>query len=91
MPVIAAIDVGSNAIRLAIATLKPDGDLEVIHNMREAVRLGQDVFATRSISPVSMERALEAFERFREQIERHGVASIKTAATSAVPSAPSRR
>ncbi len=90
MPVIAAIDVGSNAIRLAIATLTPDGHHEVSHNAREAVRLGQDVFATGSISPASMERAVEAFGRFREQIERHAVASVKTAATSAVREATNR-
>ena len=90
MPVIAAIDVGSNAIRLAIAMLTPDGHHEVSHNAREALRLGQDVFATGSISPASMERAVEAFGRFREQIERHAVASVKTASTSAVREAANR-
>lgn len=84
MPFIAAIDIGSNALRLAIAALGADSNSEVVHNVREAVRLGQDVFATGSISASSIEKAVEGFARFREQIDRHGVVSVRAAATSAV-------
>ncbi len=84
MPVIAAIDIGSNALRLTIGTLDSDGHYQVVHNSREAVRLGQDVFATGEISEATIEKALEAFGKFREQIDRNGASSIKAAATSAV-------
>src|SRR5688500_16576427 len=84
MPAIAAIDIGSNALRLAIATLDPDGHYQILHNAREAVRLGQDVFANGHISGSTLEKALEAFGRFREQIDRNGVTSVRAAATSAV-------
>jgi exopolyphosphatase/guanosine-5'-triphosphate,3'-diphosphate pyrophosphatase len=84
MPVISAIDIGSNALRLAIATLEPDGRYQIVHNSREAVRLGQDVFSKGEISEATLERVLDAFGKFREQIDRNGVSSIKAAATSAV-------
>src|ERR1700752_2278475 len=84
MSVISAIDIGSNALRLAIATLGADGNYQIVHNSREAVRLGQDVFSSGEISSATIDRVLDAFGKFREQIDRNGVGSIKAAATSAV-------
>jgi len=84
MPVTAAIDIGSNALRMAIATMDADGHYQIVHNSREAVRLGQDVFATGEISEPTIEKVLDAFGKFREQIDRNGVNTIKAAATSAV-------
>jgi len=81
---IAAIDVGSNAIRLAIATVDAGGQYQVIHNAREAVRLGHDVFATGRISDATIKAALEAFRRFREQLSKHSVTRFKAVATSAL-------
>jgi exopolyphosphatase / guanosine-5'-triphosphate,3'-diphosphate pyrophosphatase len=91
MPVTAAIDIGSNALRLAIATHGTDGHYQILHNSREAVRLGQDVFATGEISAPTIEKVLEAFGKFREQIDRNGASSIKAAATSAVREAGNGR
>jgi exopolyphosphatase/guanosine-5'-triphosphate,3'-diphosphate pyrophosphatase len=84
MPVFAAIDLGSNAFRLAIATVGPDGHYEQTYSGREAVRLGQEVFASGKISAGTIDKALEAVGRFREQIDRHGAASVRAVATSAV-------
>src|SRR5262245_49956644 len=84
MSVISAIDIGSNALRLAIATFESNGSYQIVHNSREAVRLGQDVFASGEISGATIEKVLDAFGRFRQQIDRNGVSSIKAAATSAV-------
>ena len=84
MPAIAAIDIGSNALRLAIAALDSDGRYQIVHSAREAVRLGQDVFSGGAISEGTLTRALDALGRFREQIDRHRATPIKAAATSAV-------
>ena len=46
---IAAIDLGSNAMRATIAQKIPGG-LEVLKNVRMPLRLGEDVFATGNIS-----------------------------------------
>ena len=90
MPVTAAIDIGSNALRLAIATMDAEGHYQIVHNSREAVRLGQDVFATGEISEPTIEKVLDAFGKFKEQIDRNGVNTIRAAATSAVREAGNR-
>jgi len=82
--VIAAIDVGSNAIRLAIANVDAAGHYQIIHSAREPVRLGQDVFATGRISDVTRKAALEAFRRFRERLSQYSVTRFKAVATSAL-------
>ena len=81
---IAAIDVGSNAIRLAIARVMSGGTYEVVHLAREPVRLGHDVFATNRISPETIKAALIAFRRFRELLNKHSVNRFRAVATSAV-------
>jgi exopolyphosphatase / guanosine-5'-triphosphate,3'-diphosphate pyrophosphatase len=81
---IAAIDVGSNAIRLAIARVGTGGAIDLVHVAREPVRLGHDVFGTSRISPETIKSALTAFRRFRELLNKHSVSRFKAVATSAV-------
>src|SRR5262245_8315925 len=81
---VAAIDVGSNAIRMVIATVDDSGRCNIIHNAREPIRLGHDVFSTGTISPTTMKAALAAFRRFREQMSKYSVTRYKTVATSAL-------
>ena len=90
MPTLAAVDVGSNAIRLAIGSVEADRSLTVIENIREAVRLGQDVFRTGIIAEDTIERATDAFVRFRQSIESHGAKWTKAVATSATREAVNR-
>ena len=44
MQILAAIDVGSNAMRIMVGRIVYDGKVEVIENLRLPVRLGQDSF-----------------------------------------------
>src|SRR5262245_54620396 len=81
---IAAIDVGSNAIRLSIAKVAAGGNFNVVHLAREPVRLGHDVFGNNRISPETIKSALIAFRRFRELLNKHSVTRLKAVATSAV-------
>ena len=83
MPTIAAIDVGTNAIRLAIGSITEDHRIDLLENIREPVRLGKDVFAGGTISEETTERALEAFHKFRRLIDKYGVEHLKAVATSA--------
>ena len=66
MPTFAAIDVGSNAMRLAIGTVDGDRKVTVVENLREPVRLGQDVFTTGAIAEQTIDNSVEAFLRFAE-------------------------
>jgi exopolyphosphatase / guanosine-5'-triphosphate,3'-diphosphate pyrophosphatase len=83
MPTIAAIDVGTNAMRLVIGSINHDHHIELLENIREPVRLGKDVFAKGSISEETTERAIEAFQKFKRLIDKYGVEHIKAVATSA--------
>lgn len=85
MQTISAIDVGSNAIRMAVGRVSPDqSKMEVIENVRIPVRLGQDVFSKGFIGKPSMQAALDTFLRFRQMANAHEVNHIRAVATSAM-------
>jgi exopolyphosphatase/guanosine-5'-triphosphate,3'-diphosphate pyrophosphatase len=90
MPTIAAIDVGSNAIRLAIANVTADGQFQTLYNVREPVRLGQDVFTKGSISAQTIDRTLQAFTDFNQKIKERAVTHVKAIGTSALREATNR-
>ncbi len=81
---LAAIDIGSNAIRLSVGRIETDRNLTVLDNFREPLRLGRDVFTRRIISEDTSEAALDVFRRFKEIIDRNSVTFTKAAATSAL-------
>jgi exopolyphosphatase/guanosine-5'-triphosphate,3'-diphosphate pyrophosphatase len=84
MRTLAAIDVGANAIRLAVATVDGNGRITVIERVREPVRLGTDVFASGIVTEVALERVTEAFVRLRALIDRHGATQVRAVGTSAL-------
>ena len=90
MPKLAAIDVGSNTMRLGIASANDDGRLHIVHTDRQAVRLGADVFAKAEISDKRLVETMDAFLKFRKQINQHKVKSIRAVGTSALREARNR-
>lgn len=90
MPTLAAIDVGSNAIRLLIGKVNGDRSIEIVENIREPVRLGQDVFTSGIITEETIEKAAEAFGHFKAIAERHDARWKKAVATSATREALNR-
>ncbi|MGA3108888.1 MAG: Ppx/GppA phosphatase family protein [Candidatus Bathyarchaeia archaeon] len=90
MPKLAAIDVGSNAMRLAIASADDDGRIHLIHTDREAIRLGEDVFTRGEISDARLVEAMNAFLKFRRLINQHKVKSVRAVGTSALREARNR-
>jgi exopolyphosphatase/guanosine-5'-triphosphate,3'-diphosphate pyrophosphatase len=90
MPNLCSIDVGSNAMRLAIGFLDQHKKLHLVEDMREPVRLGQDVFTQGVISKETIQKAVEAFLRFKELIHQHQVVLTRAVATSAVREAHNR-
>jgi exopolyphosphatase/guanosine-5'-triphosphate,3'-diphosphate pyrophosphatase len=90
LPRLAAIDVGSNAMRLAIASADDDGRMHVIHTDREPVRLGGDVFSKGEISDATLVEAMEAFLKFRKLINEYKVRSVRAVGTSALREARNR-
>ena len=90
VPTIAAIDVGSNAIRLLIANANTDGGYQTVYSVREPVRLGQDVFTKGTISAHTIDRTVQTFIDFKEKLDQHGVTHVKAVATSALREAANR-
>jgi len=90
LPKLAAIDVGSNAMRLAIASADDEGKLRIVLTDREAVRLGADVFAKGEISDSRLVEAMDAFLKFRRLINQHKAKLVRAVGTSALREARNR-
>ncbi|MDQ6966167.1 MAG: Ppx/GppA phosphatase family protein [Mariprofundaceae bacterium] len=81
---IAAIDVGSNAMRLGIALRDENGQPNIILRHREPVRLGHDAFTSGALSETTQNEAIQAFRQFRRILDRHHVGNLRATATSAM-------
>jgi exopolyphosphatase/guanosine-5'-triphosphate,3'-diphosphate pyrophosphatase len=86
---VAAIDCGTNSIRLLIADVQGDNFQEVVRDM-EIVRLGQGVDQTGSFHPDAITRTLSAVDKYASEIARRGVEKIRFCATSATRDASNR-
>lgn len=84
----AAIDIGSNAIRLLVSDIIEQNDKPVKFKktslIRVPIRLGADVFIKGEISEASVTRMLDAMTAFRLLMQAHGVKRYKACATSAM-------
>jgi len=91
---VAAIDCGTNSIRLLVAdaTTGPDGAAELsdVVRLMEVVRLGQGVDRTGELAPEALERTLAATDTYAALCEEHGVEAVRFVATSATRDARSR-
>jgi exopolyphosphatase / guanosine-5'-triphosphate,3'-diphosphate pyrophosphatase len=82
---VAAVDCGTNTIRLLVADLDPArGTLDSLVRELRIVRLGQDVDRTGRLADEALERVLAATDEYAATIERHAVESLRFVATSAV-------
>jgi len=90
MPKIAAIDVGSNAIRLVIGNLDDRGKVEPVETIRTPVRLGKDVFTDQILQEDTIQSTVDTFIQFRRVIDDFGVMCTKAVATSAVREAQNK-
>jgi exopolyphosphatase / guanosine-5'-triphosphate,3'-diphosphate pyrophosphatase len=88
---VAAVDCGTNSIRLLVADLDPrTGELKDLDRRMEIVRLGQDVDRTGRLAPEALERTFEACRSYAETVRKHGVEHLRFVATSASRDAENR-
>lgn len=87
---VAAVDCGTNSIRLLIARISPDGEQTEIARRNTIVRLGQGVDETGRLNPEAIERTRRALETYVEEMLQHNVASVHMVATSATRDASNR-
>jgi exopolyphosphatase/guanosine-5'-triphosphate,3'-diphosphate pyrophosphatase len=87
---LAAIDIGSNAIRMVIAEHSLDG-LKVLKKYRLPIRLGADVFATGKITAKNLKTSARTFKNFKEICTKQKVRHIRAVGTSALREAQNRK
>lgn len=90
---VAAIDCGTNTIRLLIADARYDDGrfgLEPVVRRNEIVRLGQGVDRTGRLDPAALERTLAVVEDYAADCRAHGAQQRRFVATSATRDADNR-
>jgi exopolyphosphatase/guanosine-5'-triphosphate,3'-diphosphate pyrophosphatase len=82
---VAAIDCGTNSIKVLIGSARPDGTLDVVLRESQVVRLGQGVDETGTLADEALARTFAAVDEFAAIIRSHGVPPerIRFCATSA--------
>jgi exopolyphosphatase/guanosine-5'-triphosphate,3'-diphosphate pyrophosphatase len=80
---VAAIDCGTNSIRLLISDIEGGAKTDLLREMR-VVRLGQDVDRTGHLADEAIARTLQATREYAELIAMFGVTDIRFCATSAM-------
>ena len=90
MPTFAAVDIGSNSVRLKIArTVR--GRMETLHEDREVTRLGESVFVNQTLDPQAMASTMQVLRRFHRAVQEHAVDRVRVVATSALRDAKNSR
>ena len=84
MPRYAAIDIGSNSIRMLAAETAPGRPTQILAAEREVTRLGAGVFQDGHISPDAMQFVCDNLARMAQVYRRLDVVGVRAVATSAV-------
>lgn len=84
-PTVAAIDCGTNSIKVLVGTRREDGQLDVALRDSRVVRLGQDVDRTGVLAEEALQRTFAAIDEFAAVIRDHDVPPerVRFCATSA--------
>ena len=91
--VVAAIDIGSSAVRLDIGEIDTQGQVRVIESLRNGVRLGKDVFTKGRVEQDTMRRAVTILKNYVRLLKEYGVTrpdQIRAVATSFAREATNR-
>src|SRR5450755_3981388 len=90
MPTFAAVDIGSNSVRLKISRLVSHRLVEILED-REVTRLGESVFRNGFLSPEAIALTVKVLRRFHRAAQRAGADSVRVVATSALRDARNSR
>lgn len=90
MPTFAAVDIGSNSVRLKISRLIGHRLVEILED-REVTRLGESVFRSGFLSPEAIALTVKVLRRFHREAQRAGADSVRVVATSALRDARNSR
>lgn len=88
---LAAIDIGSNSIKLALAEAAASDSFRVFFAEKDAVRLGHETLRERHLSEEAIERAARSITRFRQIAQTRGAQKILAVATASVRAADNQQ
>ncbi len=88
---VSSVDVGSNAIRLVIVEIKPNGQWEQIKKFRAPLRLGTDVFKHRQLQTETILELVNVFKKIAKLNKKHKVQKTIALATSAMRDAKNKK
>ena len=91
MEKIGIIDLGSNSARLVIVNLFAEGYFMVVDELKESVRLGQDMERDGFLKPARVAETIKTLKMFRKLCDASGVTRIIAVATEAVRRAKNQR
>lgn len=81
---LAAIDIGSNSIKLVVVDAAASDSFAVLAREKEVVRLGHDTLREEHLSPAAIERAANCIKRLRSIAEARGAERVIAIATASV-------
>jgi exopolyphosphatase/guanosine-5'-triphosphate,3'-diphosphate pyrophosphatase len=81
---LAAIDIGSNSIKLAVVDAAASDSFAVLAREKESVRLGHETLTEGFLSASAIERAADCVKRFRSIAEARGAERVLAIATASV-------
>jgi exopolyphosphatase/guanosine-5'-triphosphate,3'-diphosphate pyrophosphatase len=81
---LAAIDIGTNSMRLIIAEPLRDGSYRILDEEKETTRLGHNLNKTRRLDPDAVNASLDALRRMKQIAEGFQAREIRVIATCAV-------
>ena len=84
MKQLAAIDIGTNTIKLLVASVEEDGSLQILSREKALVRLGSETLTTGRLSEEAIEAGVAAVEQFLRSVRAAGAELVRTVATCAV-------
>ncbi|MDD5559482.1 Ppx/GppA phosphatase family protein [Candidatus Methylomirabilis sp.] len=90
MAIYAAIDVGTNTLRLLVAEAADSGRFTILHQEQTIARLGEGLMPSRRLQDVPRQRSLTILRRFAETARRFKAMHVAAIATSAVREASNR-
>ena len=83
MSVLAAVDIGSNSVRLKVARIVHHR-LKTVHEDRFVTRLGESVFRDGALSPEAMDATIKVLRRFHRVVRSYGSGRVRVVGTSAL-------
>ncbi|MBD3290018.1 Ppx/GppA family phosphatase, partial [candidate division KSB1 bacterium] len=86
----AVIDIGTNSIKMTIATKRSPDDFEILEDHIEITRLGEKISATGILRDAPISRTIDALKKMKQRIDDHDVKQIAVVSTKVLRLAENR-